>query len=254
MIVLTLKASHSAFPCALCSLPFYSSAQIEAALGPVYGVDRQLIRDGTYFVVEHSRPCRRLRRLEPSPGRLWRGPGRDPRRDAALDPVHEPARIRAFFRASRLGTTPASVAPSFALASRRAVTLASARRCSSPTLAGEPLYASFGYSVAERYEIPLAGGLTISRRADGQEIPSNVTPSLASHCSGRRGSAWRDGLPLFRRRTWLRCLGRMSRASSIGAQGHRPFRRAARKRRRPCGDCHSWPCCTSVGRCGLSST
>ena len=31
---------------------WYSSAQMEAALGPVFGVDRQLIRDETYFVVE----------------------------------------------------------------------------------------------------------------------------------------------------------------------------------------------------------
>src|SRR6185295_3216724 len=30
----------------------YSPAQMEAALGPVFGVDHQLIRDGTYFVVE----------------------------------------------------------------------------------------------------------------------------------------------------------------------------------------------------------
>ncbi len=29
------------------------------------------------------------------------------------------------------------------------------------TLAGEPLYASFGYAVVERYEIPLAGGLSL---------------------------------------------------------------------------------------------
>src|SRR6266498_6165302 len=34
--------------------PHYSAAQIEAALGPVFAVDRQLIRDGTYFVVEHE--------------------------------------------------------------------------------------------------------------------------------------------------------------------------------------------------------
>ena len=32
----------------------YSSAQMEAALGPVFGVDRQLIADGTYFVVEDA--------------------------------------------------------------------------------------------------------------------------------------------------------------------------------------------------------
>jgi hypothetical protein len=29
------------------------------------------------------------------------------------------------------------------------------------TLAGEPLYAAFGYLAAERYEIPLAGGLSL---------------------------------------------------------------------------------------------
>jgi catechol 2,3-dioxygenase-like lactoylglutathione lyase family enzyme len=34
--------------------PFYSPAQMEAALAPVFGVDRQLISDGTYFIVEHS--------------------------------------------------------------------------------------------------------------------------------------------------------------------------------------------------------
>src|SRR6267143_2964842 len=34
--------------------PYYSATQMEAALGPVFGVDRQLIRDGTYFVVEHD--------------------------------------------------------------------------------------------------------------------------------------------------------------------------------------------------------
>ncbi len=32
----------------------YSPAQIDAALGPVFGVDRQLIADGTYFVAEHD--------------------------------------------------------------------------------------------------------------------------------------------------------------------------------------------------------
>ena len=34
--------------------PHYSLAQMEAALGPVFGVDRQLIRDRTYFVAEQD--------------------------------------------------------------------------------------------------------------------------------------------------------------------------------------------------------
>jgi hypothetical protein len=33
-------------------VPFYSKAQMEAAISPVFNVDRQLIHDGTYFVVE----------------------------------------------------------------------------------------------------------------------------------------------------------------------------------------------------------
>src|SRR5687767_5338396 len=31
---------------------YYPGATIEAALGPAFGVDERLIRDGTYFVVE----------------------------------------------------------------------------------------------------------------------------------------------------------------------------------------------------------
>jgi hypothetical protein len=34
--------------------PYYCAAQMEAALGPVFGVDRQFIRDGTFLVAEHS--------------------------------------------------------------------------------------------------------------------------------------------------------------------------------------------------------
>jgi hypothetical protein len=33
--------------------PYYSPAQIDGSLGSVFGVDRQLILDGTYFVVEN---------------------------------------------------------------------------------------------------------------------------------------------------------------------------------------------------------
>lgn len=139
--------------------PFYSSAQIEAALGPVFGVDRQLISDGTYFVAEHS-------------GHVVGSGGWSRRRavfggdrarageDAALDPLLDPARIRAFF-----------VHPAWA---RRGIGRSILSACESAicavgfrevvlvaTLAGEPLYASFGYTVAERYEVPLSDTLTL---------------------------------------------------------------------------------------------
>ena len=45
LIPLSVRALQSAH---------YSPAQIEAALGTVFGVDRQLIRDGTYFIVEET--------------------------------------------------------------------------------------------------------------------------------------------------------------------------------------------------------
>ena len=48
----------------------YSPAQMEAALGPVFGVDRQLIADGTYFVAEEARRIGSitLMRIDPANG------------------------------------------------------------------------------------------------------------------------------------------------------------------------------------------
>lgn len=74
----------------------YSKEEIEAAIASVFGVDTDLIRDGTYFVAE-------------APGLLvgcggWSkrrnlfGGDRYHNREAGeLDPTSEPAKIRAFF-------------------------------------------------------------------------------------------------------------------------------------------------------------
>ena len=138
--------------------PYYSSAQMEAALGPIFAVDRQLISDGTYFVVEHSGQivgCGGWSRHSAVCGDGCAHP-----EDSALDPAHDPARIRAFFvhpdwARRGIGRSILSACESALCAAgfRDAILVA--------TLAGEPLYASFGYSVAERYEIPLSGGLTL---------------------------------------------------------------------------------------------
>src|ERR1700690_1792365 len=76
--------------------PFYSPAQMEAALGPVFGVDRQLIGDGTYFVVEDAGQIVGCggwsRRLA-----VFGGDRAHAGADATLDPARDPARIRAFF-------------------------------------------------------------------------------------------------------------------------------------------------------------
>ncbi len=137
----------------------YSPAQMEAALGPVFGVDRQLIADGTYFVVEDAG------RIVGCGGWSMRKAvfGGDRARtgaDELIDPSSVPARIRAFF-----------VHPDFA---RRGIGRAILSACESAiiaakfsnaelvaTLAGEPLYAAFAYEVVERYEVPMSGGLKL---------------------------------------------------------------------------------------------
>lgn len=137
----------------------YSSAQIEAALGPVFGVDRQLISDGTYFIVEHFGHvvgCGGWSRRRA----VFGGDRAKAGEDARLDPAHDPARIRAFFvhpdwARRGIGRSILSACESALCAAgfRNAVLVA--------TLTGEPLYASFGYSVAERCEVALSDGLTL---------------------------------------------------------------------------------------------
>jgi N-acetylglutamate synthase-like GNAT family acetyltransferase len=135
----------------------YSEAQREAAIGPIFGVDRQLIRDGTYFVVEHDGAIigcggwSRRRTLYGSDiGRTGE--------DEPLDPKRDAARVRAFFvhpAWARRG-----IGRSIMVACEQAIMKSGFRTVEiSATLAGEPLYATFGYAVVERYEIRMAGGL-----------------------------------------------------------------------------------------------
>src|SRR5881392_247481 len=93
-----IPALEALIPVSVRSLqaPYYSAAQMEAALGPVFGVDRQLIHDGTYFVSEHEG------QLAGCGGWSRRtavcGSDRDRvGEDGLLDAAHDAARIRAFF-------------------------------------------------------------------------------------------------------------------------------------------------------------
>ena len=137
----------------------YSPAQMEAALGPVFGVDRQLIRDGTYFVVEwHGRivGCGGWSKR----GSLFGSDHGRAQTDRELDPQHEAARVRAFFVHPAFARR--GIGRSIMVSCERAIRDAGFRRVAIvATLAGEPLYASFGYGVVERYEIPMAGGLSL---------------------------------------------------------------------------------------------
>jgi GNAT superfamily N-acetyltransferase len=132
---------------------YYTQRQIESALRYVFGVDTQLIADGTYFVAE----------LAAEEGRIVGCGGWSKRRtlfggdqmksgaDDLLDPATESARIRAFF-----------IDPDFARrgvgreligACERAAREAGFRRFElGATLPGEPMYAKVGYTAIKRID------------------------------------------------------------------------------------------------------
>jgi len=132
---------------------------MEAALGPIFGVDRQIIRDGTYFVTERDAEivgCGGWSRRRS----LYGGDRGRAAEDGLLDPQRDAARVRAFFvhpAWARRG-----IGRSIMFACEQAIVRAGFRTVDIvATLAGEPLYATFGYSVVERYEIPMAGDLSL---------------------------------------------------------------------------------------------
>ena len=75
----------------------YTPAQIEESLRSVYGVDTQLIADGTYFVVESGRHNRGLRRVEQAQDAVRRRSIPRAGRFAARAARAMRPRIRAFF-------------------------------------------------------------------------------------------------------------------------------------------------------------
>jgi GNAT superfamily N-acetyltransferase len=75
----------------------YSAAETEAAIAHVFGVDSELVADGTYFIVESAD-----RRIAGCGGwsfrpTLFGGDRYAARSTGRLDPAHDAARIRAFF-------------------------------------------------------------------------------------------------------------------------------------------------------------
>jgi GNAT superfamily N-acetyltransferase len=74
----------------------YSDKQIEAAIASIFGVDTDLIHDGTYFVVENEEMmvgCGGWSRRK----KLYGGDAFSPHDAGYLDPEHDAARIRSFF-------------------------------------------------------------------------------------------------------------------------------------------------------------
>lgn len=132
---------------------------MEAALGPVFGVDRQLIRDKTYFVVENASEivgCGGWSRRKT----MYGGDRHRADEDEALDPKHDSARIRAFF--VHPDWTRKGIGQSILLqCEAEAIAAGFSQAELVATLTGEPLYAKFGYAVIERYAAPMKDGLSL---------------------------------------------------------------------------------------------
>ena len=139
------------------AIGIYSDAQIELSIRSVFGVDHQLIEDGTYFVAEAGSRivgCGGWSRRRTLFGASEYAESRN---SALLDPAREPAKIRAFF-----------VHPD---AARKGIGRAILQRCEAEALAagfsaaemmatlpGVPLYEVGGYEKHEYQDVSLPEG------------------------------------------------------------------------------------------------
>jgi GNAT superfamily N-acetyltransferase len=144
----------------------YSPAQIESALRTVFGVDSQLVADGTYLVAEVRQTDASEEPVIVACGgwskrkTLYGGDRWHNRQDDLLDPSTDAAKIRAFF-----------VHPDWA---RRGIGALVLDACESAarsagftrfemgaTLTGVKLFQTRGYVAVERLEVPLENGITL---------------------------------------------------------------------------------------------
>jgi GNAT superfamily N-acetyltransferase len=148
----------------------YSDAQREAAIRLVYGVDTQLVRDGTYFVVEedgHIVACGGWSRRRKLFGGDQHAPTREPE---LLDPSTDAAKIRAFF--VRPGWERRGIGSALIRACEQAAIAEGFRRLEmGSTLTGVALYAAHGYREVERIEVPLDNSLMMTVVRMAKSIP-----------------------------------------------------------------------------------
>jgi GNAT superfamily N-acetyltransferase len=152
---------------------FYDSEQTASSVRFVAEVDRMLIDDGTYFVIDEGGElvaCGGWSRRD----KLYTGSGPGTSDARQLDPRTEPARVRAMFvrpdRTRRgLGTLILEACEA-AARSEGFQTLALMA-----TLPGLQLYERFGFAVIEHTQIRLPDGMTIAGAA--MERPIRLPPS-----------------------------------------------------------------------------
>ena len=137
----------------------YSEQQIEGAINTVFGVDTNLILDGTYFVADNDGDligCGGWSKRKT----LFGGDQYATRDAAELDPKTEAAKIRAFFihpEHARKGIARAIL--DVCEAEAKAAGFQSSELMS--TLPGIKLYRACGYEGSDRVELDVGEGLTL---------------------------------------------------------------------------------------------
>lgn len=143
------------------SAGFYDNAQIEALITHVFGVDTQLIADGTYYlIVDDSNSAPAAAGGWSARRTLYGGDQAKSGDDNRLDPATDAARIRAFFVHPRyarrgLGRQLYDECENAARTARfRKLELMA-------TLPGEPLYTALGFNTVERTSVRLPGNVDV---------------------------------------------------------------------------------------------
>jgi N-acetylglutamate synthase-like GNAT family acetyltransferase len=157
----------------------YTPAQMEGALESVFGVDSQLIADGTYLVAEARKvdalPVAENTSQERNPASEWAIAGCGGwskrktlygsdhwtgREDTLLDPKRDAAKIRAFF--IHPGWARRGVGSKILAACEIAAGAAGFTSYEmGATLTGAKLFGAKGYVAVEKIEIPLKNGLSL---------------------------------------------------------------------------------------------
>ncbi len=136
----------------------YTPDEIEGALRTIYGVDTQLIADGTYFAVESETgqeliACGGWSKRKT----LFGGDQCVGREDALLNPATDAAKIRAFFVLPRWARR--GLGSRILQACETAAVQAGFTRFEmGATLTGVKLYQARGYAESEHVQVPLANG------------------------------------------------------------------------------------------------
>ncbi|ADM09119.1 hypothetical protein PB2503_05222 [Parvularcula bermudensis HTCC2503] len=137
----------------------YTEDQVEAALRGAWGVDTQLVRDGTYLVVEEAGAMLgcggwSFRRT------LFGGDAYADRVPERLDPARDRAKVRAFFVDPKQGGRGVGrLILTTAEAAARAAGFTSFELMA--TLTGVPFYRRCGYEGEAQVRIPLEPGIDI---------------------------------------------------------------------------------------------